>query len=190
MAGHQGPAMSNDNLISEYAFTGGELRGSQLALYAGRLVHDGGDVVEQVLLRHVAALRVEFLREGPKLKWAIIFIVVALVLNGLATPLQNLAASAANEVAEHARREGVSGGMPVALGVTFRALQAAASALPFIGLFLAAWGALLLFLYWRGRTALTLVFGAVEREYAVPGRDQALMAFAEAAGTRLAEMSA
>jgi hypothetical protein len=180
---------TGDSPISEYAFSRGEQRGSRFTLFSGRLVHEGGNVIEHMPLAHLAALRIEFLREPGKLKWAIIFLVLALVLNGVSTPLQGLAASAGEEVAAHAKREGVSGGVSGALGLSFRVLERVAGALPGIGLALAALAAASGFLFWRGRTLLTLAVGAAEREYSVPGRDQALMAFAEALGGRLAELS-
>lgn len=180
---------NSDSPISEYAFSAGELRGSRLTLFPGRLLHEGGNVVEHMPLAHLAALRIEFLREPRKLKWAVIFLVLGMLLYGVSGPLERVASSAATEVAEHAKREGTSGGVPGALGIAFRLIERAAAALPTVGLALAAWGAVLLFIFWRGRTMLTLVVGASEREYAVPGRDQMLTMFAELLGGRLAELS-
>jgi len=176
--------MKNDSPITEYSITRGTQRGTRLTLYPGRLVHEGGDAVEQMSLTHLAALRIEFLREPRKLKWAIIFLALMLFLHGISGPLQGLATNAATEVAEQAKRDGTSGGVPAALGVAFRAMAHAAAALPTIGFALAAWAAALLFLYWRGRTTLTLVLGASEREYSVPGHDRMLVGFADSLGER------
>jgi len=182
-------AMSSKAQIAEYVFTGGGERGSRFTLYPGRLVHEGGESTETVPLAQVAALRIEFLREPQKLKWGIIFMVLALVLFSVAGPLEGLAARASAEVAERALRDGVSSGISAALGMSFRALELAAASLPLIGMALAAWSALLLFLFAMGRTALTLVLGGVEREYAVRGRDRGLTGFAEVLAERLAELS-
>lgn len=181
--------MDGKSQISEYVFSGGAERGSRFTLYPGRLVHEGGEATETVPLAQLAALRIEFMREPQKLKWGIIFLVLALVLFSVAGPLEGLAARASAEVAERAQREGVSSGISAALGFSFRALEFAAASLPLIGTALAAWAALLLFLYAKGRTALTLVFGGVEREYAVRGRDRGLNGFAEVLAERLAELS-
>ncbi len=180
---------TSDSLISEYTFSAGELRGSRLTLFPGRLLHEGGNVVEHMPLAHLAALRIEFLREPRKLKWAIIFLVLAMLLYGVSGPLERVAASAVAEVADHAKREGTAGGVPGALAIAFRVLERAAAVLLTVGLALAAWAAVLLFVFWRGRTMLTLVVGASEREYMVPGRDQMLTTFAELLGGRLAELS-
>ncbi len=181
--------MTDDTMITEYTFAGGPQRGSRLTLHAGRLVHHGGNVAEHMPLAHLAALRIEYLREPRKLKWALILLVLAIVLNAVSSPLQRMAANAADEVVAHAKREGVTGGTPKALEVTFRVLGRAAGTLPSIGLVAGACGLVLLFFFWRGLTLLTLVAGATERIYAVPGRNRALMAFADTAAERLAELS-
>lgn len=181
--------MTNDTMITEYTFAGGPQRGSRLTLHAGRLVHHGGDVSEHMPLAQLASLRIEFMREPRKLKWALILLVAALVLYAAAGPLQGLAANAANEVVEHAKREGVVGGTPRVLAATFQVLARIAAFLPTIGTVAAACGVVLLFFFWRGLTLLTLVAGAAERVYAVPGRNRALMAFADTAAERLAELS-
>lgn len=175
--------------ISEYVFSGGEERGSRFTLYPGRLVHEGGESMETISLAQLSALRIEFLREPMKLKWGIIFLVLALILFAVSGPLEGLAAGASTEVAERAQREGVSSGISAALGFSFRALQTVAASLSLVGIALAAWAVLLLVLYWNGRTMLTLALGGVEREYSVRGRDRALTGFAEAVAERLAELS-
>ena len=181
--------MSTSPPLSEYRFARGALRGSQFTLYPGRLVHDGGSVVEHMPLAHIAAVRIEFAREGGKLKWAVIFLVLAILLSAVASPLKGLASSAATEVAEHAKREGTTGGVGAALQLSFRALERGAAALPAAGFAIGAWAAVLLALFAWGRTTLTLAFGGTEREYSVRGRDQSLLAFAEALSDRLAQLS-
>ncbi len=181
--------MSTSLPISEYRFARGDLRGSQFTLYPGRLVHDGGSVVEHMPLAHLAAVRIEFAREGGKLKWAVIFLVLAILLSMVASPLQGLASAAATEVAEHSKREGTTGGVGAALQLSFRGLERVAAALPTAGFAIGAWALVLLGLFAWGRTTLTLAFGGTEREYTVRGRDQSLMAFAEALGDRLAQLS-
>lgn len=181
--------MKNEVPITEYRFGSGEQRGSQFTLYPGRLLHEGGDVIEHMPLAHLAAVRIEFVRESGKLKWAIIFLVVAAILTTLSGPLQSIAVAAGSEVAEHAKREGAPGGVSGALQLTFRAMQRGAASLPTIALALGAWAAVLLVFFWWGRTTLTLTVGASERDYAVRGRDPMLMSFAEALSERLAELT-
>ena len=174
--------------ITEHRFASGEWRGTHLTLYPGRLLHDGGSVVEHMPLAHVAAVRIEFSRDGQRLKWAVIFFVVTLLLAVLASPLQAVAQKASDEVAEQAKRDG-GNGTTAALQQVFRGIERGAGMLPSI-----AWVAGLialaqLALYGWGRTILTLVVGGVEREYLVRGRDRALMEFAESLSGRLAELS-
>jgi hypothetical protein len=181
--------MVPDQPITAYSFASGAQRGTHFTLFPGRLVHEGGDAAEHMPLAHLAAVRIEFAREPRKLKWAIIFLVVAVILNAVSAPLQRVADAAAGEIAEHAKREGMQGGgVSGALQATFRALERGAAALPTVGLALAAWAAALLALFWYGRTTLTLTLAAVERAYSVRGRDRMLMEFAESLSTRLAEL--
>jgi hypothetical protein len=182
--------MSPSQPLSEYRFARGDLQGSQFTLYPGRLVHDGGSAVEHMPLAHIAAVRIEFAREGGKLKWAAIFLVLAILLAMAASPLQGLASTAYSEVAEHAKREGTSGGgVGAALQLSFRALERFAASLPVVGFAIGAWAAVLLAIFAWGRTTLTLVLGATEREYSVRGRDHSLLAFAESLSDRLAQLS-
>lgn len=175
--------------ISEYRFPNGPARGSHFTLYEGRLVHDGGNVTEHMPLGQLASVRIEFLREPRKLKWAIIFLVLAALLTALSTPLQNVAYAAEREVAEHAKRENVQGGVSSVLQMAFRGMERAAATLPTFALGFGAWALVLLAFFFWGRTILTLTLGASEREYAVRGRDGSLMAFADVISQRLAEIS-
>lgn len=181
--------MSPSQPITEYRFPSGDLRGSQFTLFPGRLVHDGGAMLEHMPLAHIAAVRIEFAREPGKLKWAVIFLVIAVLLGMVSSPLRGVAATAAAEVAEHAKREGANGGVAGALQLSFHALERAAAALPAAGFALGVWAAILLGLFAWGRTTLTLAFGAVEREYSVRGHDRSLVAFADAVSERLAQLS-
>lgn len=175
--------------ITEYRFASGAQRGSHLTLFPGRLVLDGGDTVEHMPLARLAAVRVAFEREPRKLRWAVIFLVLAVILNVVSGPLQRLAVTAQGEVVEHAKRESVAGGVPGVLRISFLALEKFAAALPPIGFVLGAWALALAALYWWGRTTLTLTLGAIEREFSVRGRDPMLTSFVDLLGTRLAELS-
>lgn len=181
--------MKNDTPITEYSFRSGDDRGSRLTLYPGRLVHDGGNVIEQIAVGQLSSVRVEFFREQKKLKWAIIFIVIAVILNVISGPLVHVTQVAADEVAEHARKEKITGGIPGVLHLAFRAMERGAGMLPSLGWLLILWSAVLLGLYWWGRTSMTLAFGASEREYVVRGREPMLYEFADAVSGRLAELS-
>jgi len=70
---------------------------------------------------------------------------------------------------------------------TFRGLGAAARSLPTISNLLGMVGIVLLVIGLWGRTTLTLTLAAVEREYAVRGRNRRLFEFAETLCERLAE---
>lgn len=173
--------------ISTFEFTSGAMRGSHLSLYSGCLVHRGDTGLETVPLHAIAAARVAFERDARKLGWGVALLAVALVLLALASPLASLAGGAAGEVAAQLRAEASSGGQGVAgaLLAIFRFLERLAKLLPTVA-FAAALGGLALFLLgWFGRTTLTLTLAAVERAYAVRGRNPMLFDFAESLSERI-----
>jgi hypothetical protein len=174
-------------LVAQFEFRRGAHRGTQLALYANRLVHQSAEAMEIMPLAHLAAVRIEFLRDSRRLSWAVALCVLALALFAVAGPLQSWAGTAAGEVAAHARAESPSGGVQTLLLFVFRALEAFGALLPFAGMGLAAGAATLLFYFWQGRTTLTLALAAVERSYPVPGRDRGLADFADMLGERVSQ---
>jgi hypothetical protein len=174
--------LSLDSSLAEFEINSGAQRGSRLALYANRLVHQGGDSLETVPLAQLAAVRVAFERDPRRLNWAIGLLAVALTLAAIAGPLQSAIAATAAKVGDPARRESLD----AVLLAVFNALGGFASILPGLAAALAAAAAALLFFFWLGVTTLTLSFAAVERDYAVRGRNQALFEFSEALAGRLA----
>ena len=174
--------MSLDHPVAEFEFASGAARDSRLTLYANRLVHRGADSTEIVPLAHMAAVSVAFERDARKLNWAVILLLVALPLALMSGPLHGWMAEAAAKVGEHSRNESVDAMM---LG-TFRALAAMARLmLPLAGLLAA--GAVALLVFFRlGVTTLTLSFAAVERRYAVRGRNPLLVEFADLVAGSLA----
>jgi hypothetical protein len=174
--------LSLDSSLAEFEINSGAQRGSRLTLYANRLVQQGGDSLETVPLAQLAAVRVAFERDPRRLNWAIGLLIVALILAAASGPLQRGIAAAAGKVGDTARPESLDA---VLFGV-FNALGGFASILPGLAAALAAAAAALLFFFWLGVTTLTLSFAAVERDYAVRGRSQALFEFSEALAGRLA----
>ncbi len=174
--------MTPDHSLAEFEIRSGAQRGSHLTLYANRLVHLGGDVMETVPLAQLAAVRVAFERDPRKLNWAVALFAVALLLAMVSSPLQRLIAAAVSKVGDPARPESLDS---VLLGV-LNALGSLASMLPGLAAALAAAAAALLVLFWLGKTTLTLSFAATERDYAVFGRDRNLFAFSEEIADRLA----
>ena len=174
--------MTLDSSLAEFEINSGAQRGSRLTLYANRLVHQGGDAMETVPLAQLAAVRVAFERDPRKLNWAVALLVVALTLAAISGPLQSWIAAAVAKIGDPARRESLDA---VLLGV-FNALGGFASILPGLAAALAAAAAALLLFFWLGVTTLTLSFAAVERAYAVRGRNQFLVEFYEALAGRLA----
>lgn len=174
--------MSLDNSLAEFEIVSGAQRGSRLTLYANRLVHQGGDSMETVPLAQLAAVRVAFERNPRKLNWAIALLVCALILATVSGPLQRGIAAAVAKVGDPARPESLDA---VLLGV-FNALGGFASILPGLAAALAASAVALLFFFWLGVTTLTLSFAAVERAYAVRGRNQSLFEFCDAVAGQLA----
>ena len=173
--------MTPENPIAEFEIGSGAQRGSRLALYADRLVHQGDDLMEAVPLAHLAAVGVAFERDPRKLNWAVALLLAALVLAAISGPLQGWIASITSKVGDPARRESLDA---MLYGV-FNALGGFASILPGIALALAVSAAALLVFFWLGATVLTLAFAATERSYAVRGRNRLLIDFAHVAAEQL-----
>ncbi len=174
--------MSPDNSLAEFEIRSGAQRGSRLTLYENRLVYQGGDSMEAVPLAQLAAVGVAFERDPRKLNWAIALLALALLLAAVSGPLQSGAAALAAEIKAHAGRESLD----AVLLASFSALGALARLLSPLAAVLAASAVALLLFFLLGRTTLTLSFAAVERVYAVRGRDRFLVEFAETVAERLA----
>ena len=174
--------MAPDSSLAEFEIRSGAQHGSRLTLYANRLVHQGGNSMETVPLAQLAAVRVAFERDPRKLNWAVALLVLALILAAVAGPLQSWIAAVVVKFDGPVRRESLDA---VLLGA-FNALGGIASILPGLAASLAAAAAALLVLFWRGETTLTLSFAAVERAYAVRGRNRFLVEFSETLSERLA----
>lgn len=173
--------MNPDALQSEV-----DLGGGRLALYPGRLVHRSEAVTETVPLSQLASVRIAFEREAGKLGGAVALGTVAALLFAVAAPLRNwLAALAGKTVPEPGARESLE----TVLQSVFSALAAVAGAFPALAFGLLVVGAALVALWWYGRTTLTLCFAATERAFAVRGRNSALLEFAEALGSSVAELT-
>jgi len=174
--------LTPENPLAEFQIGSGAQRGSRLSLYANRLVHQGGDSMETVPLAQLAAVRVAFERDPAKLNWAIVLLVLALALLAVSGPLQDGIMGLAAGLKERAGRESLD----AVLLAVFSALGGLARLLPAVAAVLAAIGAALLVFFWLGLTTLTLSFAAVERAYAVRGRNLFLIQFAEVVVERLA----
>jgi len=174
--------LTPDNPHAEFQIGSGAQRGSQLTLYANRLVHQGGDSMEAVPLAQLAAVGVAFERDPRKLNWAVALLLAALIFAAIAAPLQSWIAAAASKVGDPARRESLDA---LLFGV-FNALGGFASILPGIAAALAVAAAALLVYFWLGATVLTLAFAATERSYAVRGRNRLLIDFAHTVAEQLA----
>jgi hypothetical protein len=138
--------------------------------------------METVPLAQLAAVRIAFGREQAKLGWAIALLAIALALAAVAGPLLVWSGGAAARIAEHARRESLD----AVLLAVLTALGGLASILPVLAAALGLLAAALAVFFWLGLTTLTLSFGAVERVYAVRGRNRFLIEFAETLSARLA----
>lgn len=153
---------------------GGTHHGSHLTLYPNCLVHQGGGLLETLPLRAIASVRVAFERDERKIRWAIGFFVLAVVLLILSGPLESQAGKAAAQMA-------AGGGQGVAglLQGVFAFFEATGKLLPVVSALVAALGAALGALGWFGTTRLTLAFAGHEREYPARGRDTKLLDFTE-----------
>ena len=172
-----------DTSITSFDFTNGPLRGTHLTLFPGSLLHRGGAFLETIPLHAVAAIRVGFARNERQIGWGAALVAIALVVLLLSGPLATLAGAAANEVAGQLQGSPSTAGQGVAKVViaAFGFLQTCARLLPVAAAGLLLWAAALFALGWLGATTLTVSLGAVERAYAVRGRNAMLYDFAEAA---------
>ena len=87
--------MALETPIASFLFNSGPLRGTQLALYAARLLHQGAGQMESITLSAVAAVRVGFERDVARITWGAVLLLAALLLFLAAGPLSGLAADAA-----------------------------------------------------------------------------------------------
>jgi len=166
--------------VASFDFSSGPLRGTQLMLYAGRLLHHGVGHMESVALGAIAAVSVGYQRDAQRIGRGVMLVLTAVVLFALFRPLGALAASAGAEVAD---------GQAVGqlLRAAMRALEAFAGLMPVVGVALLAWGGTLIAFGWQGTTTLVLTLPAAERVYAVRGRNHLLADFAELLAERVAK---
>jgi len=164
--------------VASFDFSSGPLRGTQLMLYASRLLHHGVGHMESLALGAVAAVSVGYQRDTQRIGRGVMLVLAAFVLFALFRPLGALAASAAAEVAD---------GQAVGqlLRAAMRGLEAFAGLMPVIGVALLAWGGTLIAFGWQGTTTLVLTLPAAERVYAVRGRNHLLADFAELLAERV-----
>ena len=160
--------------IRSIAFTRGELRGTQLTLFPGSLVHRSDNYLETLPLAGITAVRVAFERDARKLGWGVALLVAALVLLAISGPLGTFASSAA------AGQQSIP-----AMYAIYRAIEAVASMMPVAALACVIGGGLLCAFGWLGRTTLSISLPGAERVYAARGRDAQLLDFAEAVSERL-----
>jgi len=168
-----------------YDFRSGFMRGSALELEETTLMHRGSTQLETVPLNAISAVRIAFERDANKIGWAIVLMIVAYAVSAAAAPLAGLADSLATRV----RGDGAVSVQDIAsiMIATFRGLSAAARLLPTLANLIGVIGIALLAIGLWGRTTLTLTLSAVERHYAVRGRNRRLFDFAEVLSERLAE---
>jgi hypothetical protein len=168
----------NDNAagaaIRSIAFTRGELRGTQLTLFPGSLVHRSDSHLETLPLAAITAVRVAFERNARRLGWGVTLLLVALVLLAITGPVGTFASSAA------ASQQSIP-----AMYTIYRAIEAVASMMPVAALACVIGGGLLCAFGWLGRTTLSISLPGSERVYAARGRNSELLDFAEALSERL-----
>jgi len=173
--------------IARFDFAGGALRGTHLTLYPNCIVHRGDAQLETVPLAAIASARVGFERDARAIGRGAFLIVLALALLAVGGPLASLAGGAAGEMASQLRSNAPAAGQGIAgvLLATFRFLEAVANLFPALAAALGLGGLASAILGWLGATTLTLTIAASERPYAVRGRNETLLDFAEALAERL-----
>jgi len=172
--------MALETPIATYPFLTGPLRGTQLALFASRLLHQGAGQMESVALSAVGAVRVGYERDFRRIAWGGVLILLALLLVVIAGPLSGAAAETAAEI---------SGTHSVAklLRGTLLFLGALASILPAAGVAALLGGGALAAFGWIGTTTLVLSLPVAERAYPVRGQNRTLVDFAELLAERVAQ---
>jgi hypothetical protein len=166
--------------ITRFDFANGEHRGSHLTLYANCLVHRGDAHLETLPLATITSVRVAFERGATPLGWALVLFSVAILMLLIASPVSNIAATAAADLAGAGNH-----GVARSLYGLFRVIEALANALPVVALAAVLGGGALAGFGWLGRTVLTLTFASAERAYPVRGRNTRLLDFTEAVSERL-----
>ena len=173
--------MPPESPIAAFDFASGPLRGTQLSLYATRLLHHGAGFMESIPLIAIASVSVGYERHEQRIGWGAALVVLAIALFAMSGPLAGFAASAAAEV---------SGSQAIAelLRGALRALEALAGGLlPVAGFACIAAGAALIVFGWIGTTTLALMLPAAERAYPVRGQNRLLVDFAELLAERVAQ---
>jgi len=172
--------MALETPIATYPFLTGPLRGTQLALYASRLLHQGTGQMESIALSAVAAVRVGYERDIRRIAWGVVLIVLALLLFVIAGPLSGAAAEAAAEINGAHSIAKLLRGTLLLLGALASILPAAGVAALLGGGALAAFGGI-------GTTTLVLSLPVAERAYSVRGQNRTLVDFAELLAERVAQ---
>lgn len=172
--------MALETPIASFDFPSGPLRGTRLALYGARLLHQGAVQMDSMTLAAIGAVRVGYERDFARIAWGVVLVLVALVLFAVSGPLSSVASETAT---------GISGDNAVAqlLRGTLHVLGAFASMLPAAGVACILGGGALGAFGWIGTTTLVLTLSSAERYYAVRGQDRTLVDFAELLAERVAQ---
>lgn len=172
--------MALETPIATYPFLTGPLRGTQLSLFASRLLHQGAGQMESIVLPAISAVRVGYERDVRRMAWGAVLVVLAVLLIAIAGPLSGAAAEAAAEI---------NGTHSVAklLRGTLLFLGALASILPAAGVASLLGGGALAAFGWIGTTTLVLSLPVAERAYPVRGQNRTLVDFAELLAERVAQ---
>lgn len=169
---------SQEVALAAFEFRRGAMAGSHLSLFPTCLVHRGADFSETIPLGHINAVRVAFEREGGRVTFGGVLLVVAVAVFVAAWPLRMLVTSLLGEVVAQPQ-----GG--AFLTAALRVLDLGVALLPFASVAIVLWAVACLSLGWMGDTVLTLLVAPGERTYTVRGRDPALVEFAEAIASRI-----
>lgn len=166
--------------MAQYLFERGALRGTELMLFEARFVHLGPDFSESTALDAIASVRISFERASRRIGWGIALGIAAIAVFGLAGPSGTQIGRALADVSAQIAREPAQAS-PVAqfLESALRALEFLVALMPGVALGLFVWGAALAATGWIGYTTLVIALPSTEREFVVPGRDRAFIAFAE-----------
>ena len=172
--------MALETPIATYPFLTGPLRGTQLSLFASRLLHQGAGQMESIALSAIAAVRVGYERNFRKIAWGVVLVLLAALLFAIAGPLSGAAAEAAAEI---------NGANAVArlLRGTLLFLGALASILPATGVASLMGGGALAAFGWIGTTTMVLSLPSAENAYPVRGQNRTLVDFAELLAERVAQ---
>ena len=169
----------NETPLASCEFASGELRGSTLALFQGRLVHSGTDFIDTLQLDHVGALRIAFERDINRMVWGAVLVLIAIAVVAMYRPLQTQVAGLLGELTTQSQTG------TAFLFAALHAIEFAVALMPVLAAAFTLWAGACLAFGWIGGTELVVVVAPVVRVFVSRGKDAALIEFAQSVAAHM-----